>query len=426
MKVKEASKSVGYGYSQIVTELMTALTRPITNSDEFRSYYKQMLSNDETIGTGIEYLTGRVVSKIGAYSHEKEEIKELVDRSIESIRGTMTEVRRGILRDSFAYGYGVGEFTLKNDGGKWILSSIQILDPTSVQFRMDKFEDNSYGVSAVIQQAGMSEIEIPAGKCIIKTYGDSTTPYGRSLLRRCYRWWSFKNALPKLCAVALERYGTPLFHALTDNAKTRQELDEALGNLNSRSHIVTDTKTEIRSIAATGGAMNGGYIAAQEQCDKMMYRAMFLPSLLSGGEDGGSYSLGQVHYELFSATAAALAEDYVDTELEQLWRPIIEWNFGEQENYGSFMVKDETPISEKLAMSSMLLNLAQAGVIFPESDREWIRETLGLPDMEEGAVSPEWQLDSQLSRQGLRQEGEQPVGTLSPEQRESGRGSIRE
>lgn len=400
MKVKEASSSVGYGYSQIITELLTALTRPITNSDEFRSYYKQMLSNDETIGTGIEYLTGRVVSRIGAYSHENEKIKELVERCIESIRGTLTEVRRGILRDSFAYGFGVGEFTLKSEKSQWVLSSIQILDPTSIQFKMDKFEDNSYGVGAVIQQAGMSEIEIPAGKCIIKTYGDNTTPYGRSLLRRCYRWWSFKNAIPKLCAVALERYGTPLFHALTDNKKTQKELDTALGNLNSRSHIVTDTKAEIRSIASTNGAMNGGYIAAQEQCDKMMYRAMFLPSLLGSGENGGSYSLGQVHLELFNATAAALAEDYVDTELEQLWRPIIEWNFGEQENYGSFMITDTMPTSEKLAMSSMLLNLAQAGVIFPESDREWIRESLGLPDVEEGAVSPEWRLEQELSGQG--------------------------
>ena len=155
--------------------------------------------------------------------------------------------------------------------------------------------------------------------------------------------------------------------------------------------------------------MSGGYIAAQEQCDKMMYRAMFLPSLLGSGENGGSYSLGQVHFELFNATAAALAEDYIDTELEQ-WRPIIEWNFGEQEDYGSFMINDETPMNEKLAMSNMLLNLAQAGVIFPDSDREWIRESLGLPEMEEGAVSPEWQLENSLNGQESQQTEEQPAG----------------
>lgn len=395
MNAKEVSQSVGYGYSQIISDLMTALDRPITNSDDFKTNYKQMLSDDETIGTGLEYLTGRVASRIGAYTHEDEKIKELVDRSIESIQGTMTEVRRGILRDSFAYGYGVGEFTLKNEGGRWILSSIQILDPTSIKFRMERREDNSYGVGAVVQDAGFDEIEIPAGKCIIKTYGDNTSPYGKSLLRKCYRWWSFKKAIPKMWAVALERYGTPMLAGKTDNRDDRKKLEMLFSNIYSNPHIVTDTKTEIQTIFTPNGGISGGYLTAMEICDKMMYRAMFLPSLLGSGENGGSYSLGQVHLELFNATAAALAEDYADTELEMLWRPIIEWNYGTQENYGTFLINDAMPTSEKLTLSNMMLNLAGAGVIDPSSDREWIREMLGLPDVEEGAVFPEWQLSGQ-------------------------------
>ena len=394
MRAKEASQSVGYGYSGIISEILTALDRPITNSDAFRSYYKQMLSDDETIGTGLEYLTGRVVSRIGAYSHEDERIKELVDRSIESIRGTMTDVRRNILRDSFAYGYGVGEFTLKNEGGRWVLSSIQILDPSSVEFKMEKFPDNSYGIGAVVQKASFEEVEIPARKCIIKTYGDSSTPYGKSLLRRCYRWWSFKKSIPKLWAVALERYGTPMLTGKTDNREDRKRLEAAFSNLYSSPHLVTDTKTEIQTVFSPNGGLGSNYLTAMELCDKMIYRAMFLPSLLGSGENGGSYSLGQVHFELFNATAAALAADYIDVELEQLWRPIIEWNFGAQANYGDFMITDAMPVSEKAAMSSMYLTLAQAGMLSPESDRDWVRESLGLPDIEEGAVSPEWQLES--------------------------------
>ncbi|MBR1436905.1 MAG: DUF935 family protein [Synergistaceae bacterium] len=395
LKPKEVSQSVGYGYSQILNDILTALDRPILNNDEFRSYYKQMLSNDETIGTGMEYLTGRIVSRIGTYSHEDERIKELVDRSIESIKGTMTDVRRGILRDSFAYGYGVGEFTLKSENGRWILSSVQILDPTSVKFRMEKREDNSYGVGAVIQDAGFEEVEIPAGKCIIKTYGDSTTPYGKSLLRRCYRWWSFKKAIPKLWAVALERFGTPMLHGQTDNREDRKKLDALFSNIYSNPYITTDTKAKIQAIFTPSSAIGTNYQSAVEMCDKMMYRAMFLPSLLGSGENGGSYSLGQVHLELFNATAAALAEDYADTELEMLWRPLIEWNYGVQENYGSFIINDAMPSSEKLTLSNMLLNLAGAGVLEPMSDREWMREMLGLPDAEEGAVYPEWQLAGQ-------------------------------
>lgn len=395
IKAKQAEKAVGYGYSQIVSQLLTALDMPITNSDNFRNYYKQMISNDETIGTGLEYLTGRVVSRIGAYSHEKKEIKEIVERSIENIKGTMTDVRRSILRDSFAYGYGVGEFTVKSENGKWILSSVQILDPTNIKFKMEKFKDNSYGVGAVVQGSGMEEVEIPAGKCIIKSYGDSTTPYGKSLLRRCYRWWSLKNAIPKLWAVGLERFGMPILHGKASDNKTKKELNEALENLYSRSYITTDKESEIHSIFSPSSSISSGYKLAEELCDKMIYKAIFLPSLLGAGEEGGSYSLGQVHFELFNSTAASLAEDYIDTELEQLWRPLIEWNFGEQENYGDFLITDTMSSSEKQVLSQVMLTLAQIGVIDPESDRGWIRELLKLPDIEEGSVFPKWQLEKQ-------------------------------
>jgi len=393
LTAKQAEKSVGYGYSQILSQLLTALDMPVTNSDTFRNYYKQMISNDETIGTGLEYLTGTVISRIGGYTHEKKEIKEIVDRSIENIKGTMTDVRRSIIRDSFAYGYGVGEFTVKSENGKWILSSIQILDPTNIKFKMEKFKDNSYGVGAVIQGSGMEEVEIPAGKCIIKTYGDSSTPYGKSLLRRCYRWWSLKNAIPKLWAIGLERFGMPILHGKASDNKTKKELNEALENLASRSYITTDKESEIHSIFSPSSSISSGYKLAEELCDKMIYKAIFLPSLLGAGEEGGSYSLGQVHFELFNSTAASLAEDYIDTELEQLWRPLIEWNFGEQENYGDFLITDTMSSSEKQVLSQVMLTLAQIGVIDPEGDRAWIRELLKLPDVEEGAVFPRWQLD---------------------------------
>ncbi|MBQ9565331.1 MAG: hypothetical protein IJU98_07060, partial [Synergistaceae bacterium] len=182
-------------------------------------------------------------------------------------------------------------------------------------------------------------------------------------------------------------------------------------NANSRSYIVTDKDSMVEAISAPSGSVSAGYSEAEELCDKMIYRAMFLPSLLGGGENGGSYSLGQVHLELFNATAAALAEDYIDVEIEQLWRPIIEWNFGPQEDYGTFAVNDDIPSDEKKVISEMLLNLANAGVIDPEGDQAWIRETLGLPEMEKGAVTPRWQLEQEREPQDSGLSSDKPDET---------------
>ena len=411
---REASSAVGYGYSSILTQLLSSLDQPIYNSDGYKTSYKQMITEDETIGTGLEYLTGRVVSRIGAYSHEDPKIKDLVDRCIESIRGTMIEIRRAILRDSFAFGFGVGEFTIKSENGLWLLSSVQVYDPTSIQVKMVRFPDNSFGVGSIIQKTNSAggDIEIPAGKCLIKTYGDGTTPYGKSILRRCYRWWSFKKAIPKLWAVALERFGMPLLHGKASTKEVQKGLNEALANANSRSYIVTDKESTVEAISAPNGAVSAGYSEAEELCDKMIYRAMFLPSLLSGGENGGSYSLGKVHLELFNATAAALAEDYIDVEIEQLWRPLIEWNFGPQEDYGTFAINDDIPSEEKKTISEMLLNLTNAGVVDPESDRAWMREILGLPELEEGAVTPQWILEREREAQGSEPFSNEPEQTL--------------
>ena len=404
LSAKEASSSIGYGYSAILSQLLGSLDMPVRNTDEFRYYYKQMLNEDETVGAGLEYLSGRVVSRIGAYTHEDDDIKELVDKCIESVRGTMTEIRKEILRNSFAFGFSVAEFTIKNEDGQWLLSSMPVYDSTTIEFKMAKFPDNSYGVGTVVQKSTSGQdIEIPAGKCLIKTYGGGNTPYGQSLLRRCYRWWAFKRAVPKLWAVALERFGMPLLHATAVDDKSGPALEEALNQIYSKAHVITPVGTTVNAVGTPGGNVSIGYITTEEFCDKMIYRSMFLPSLLGGGENGGSYSLGQVHLELFNATAAALAQEYIDAELEQLWRPIIEWNFGPQEDYGDFQITDDIPTEEKKIISDMLLNLANAGVLDPESDRGWMREMLSLPEPEEGAVFPAWQME-QRNELGVRNE----------------------
>lgn len=394
--INEMTRTIGYGYSALITRLLYNLGRHVENTDEFRGYYGQMMNNDETISSALEYLTGRVILRIGEYTHEDERIKNLVDECTEFIKGTLTEARRAILRNTFAYGYSASEFTLKALGGKWLLSSINTLDPLNTKFKFSKSDDNSLVIDSVIQYSPTGiELSIPAGKCLIHTYGDANNPYGQSLLKRCYKWWSFKNELPKMWAVALERYGMPLIHARTEDSRNTEELANALENISGRSYIVTDNVTEITPISMSAGDMSNAYSTAEEFCNKMMYRAMFLPSLLNSGENGGSYSLGQVHLELFNTTCAALAENYIDAELEQLWRPIIEYNYGAQKSYGNYAVNGAVPMEEKQAISTMLMNLANTGMIDADGDRKWIREMLDLPEPEEEGIYARWQLENQ-------------------------------
>ncbi|MBQ7264454.1 MAG: hypothetical protein IJR14_12155, partial [Synergistaceae bacterium] len=61
--------------------------------------------------------------------------------------------------------------------------------------------------------------------------------------------------------------------------------------------------------------------------------------------------------------------------------------------YGEIQIADEVGTEDKRLMTAMLADLAGIGAIDPETDRAWIRETLGLPDAEEGAAFPQWSLE---------------------------------
>ena len=78
-----------------------------------------------------------------------------------------------------------------------------------------------------------------------------------------------------------------------------------------------------------------------------------IPSLLFDNGDTGSYSLGQEHYKLFDVSLEALLSLLTEALLEQLVRPLIEWNFGTMDYYGEFEIK-ATSLDTQEKLDAML------------------------------------------------------------------------
>ncbi len=397
-------KAFGFGYSEVALQILNSMDQPARNPDVRMFRYREML-DDETIATGMEFLTYTVVSKIGSYSHPDQRIKDLVDESREKIRGTLEESRRAVLENGLAFGFGVSEFSLTAEDGAWFLSSMQAYDPATLEFLFERQEDNSVGIKTVRQKIGGKELDIPAAKCLIFRHGSGTTPYGKSRLRRCWRWHAFKRAIPKFWAVALERFGMP---ALVGKSEDPEQMSKILENAYSKAHFAISPGDSIEALVGNSGnnAMGNGYEQAIEFCNRMLYRGMFLPSLLEGGEGGGSYSLGQIHWRMFVDACLWLARELAEAELEQVWRPIIDWNFGPQEDYGKLDVSDAGTPEEREILSKIFLNGVNAGYLFPdEGDAGWMRELLGLPSEPEGGEPVAWR--SRLSQNSSPDGGEE-------------------
>jgi len=410
----EPARTYGVGWSEVAAQLFYALDLPVRNPEIALALYEEMADEDETVGTGLEYLAYGVVGKMGEYRHEDARIRDVVDRSVEALHGTIQEVRQEMLVRSLVSGFCVSEFTLGMEGPRWVLSSVTPLDPRTCEFLTQPGPDNAARVHEIRQTAGGRRIDIPAAKCMILRHGGPGKMYGRSRLRRCRRWYLLKRAIPRFWAVALERFGMPMLIGKSDDTEA---MDGVLMNAWAKAHFAIGPEDAIETLgqgSGSGGTTGEPYSLAIEACDKRIYRALFLPSLLGGGEQGGSYSLGQTHYALFDRACSWLARSLAEAEIEQIWRPLIEWNFGPQPDYGEIPLVDEASAEEREVMSRIFLNGVNGGYLYPEDgDADWMRERLGLPEMEEGASPTSWRRTPSLRVE--------PAGTQGAGTRPSGR-----
>lgn len=376
-------RQYGVGFSEVASQLILDLNQPIYNNDAMLEKYHEMAELDETVGTGLEFLCFNVVKKMQSFTHEDKRIQALVDLCINNIKGTVEEMRKSVLMSALTYGFGVGEFSLFPVESQWVLSALQVYDARYLSFIMKRQPNNSIDIQYVrqngfFQNMGGHEIDIPADKCWVHRFDAITNPYGKSRLKRCWKWYAFKKVIPKLWAVALERYGMP---ALVGKTSDTDAMMDMLSNLYSNAYAAIPAEDDIQVLEKPNGTGLGeAYERAAAFCNKMIYRSLFLPSLLEAGEKGGSYSLGQVHWDMFDDACLWLAKELAESEIEQLWRPIITWNLGEQRDYGDIaVVNTQSPENQKI-MSEIFANGVNCGMLYPdEGDAEWMREKMHFP-----------------------------------------------
>lgn len=380
---EQMQTTIGVGPSAVASQLTSMGGQAVINSESLLAYYRQMEENDETVGTGLEFLAGAACKQIGTYAHPDPKIQDLVGRCRENVGGILEEYRQNWLMDAMAFGYGTGEYTLAPIEGSWLLSGVWIYDPLTIKFKMGRDPvSNAYKVVEVEQTVSGEKLNIPRDKALVLTHGKTRTPYGRSRLRKAYRWWSMKRNVLDFWSMGLERYSAPTAWGQTSG--NTEGMERALAQIHSMGYIVTGMDDKVSFLERSGqGAQD--CLNAIEYTNKMIYRTMFLPSLMGGGEQGGSYSLGQVHYEMFENAVNWLARIVAENEIEQLWRPIVEWNFGGQETYGTLPLVDNSTPEEKEIMSRVFMNCVNTGFVEPGADVDWLREQMGFPAVDETA-----------------------------------------
>jgi hypothetical protein len=427
--------------------------------------YKRMVDTDETVGAGVDFLTSCLAARIGRYTHPSNEITEFVNKRLDEIVGGFTNVLKELLSATWA-GFSVGETVWANKDVGFVPQKIVIFPPTTVLFETERtgeltpdgimqyqrnynpyIQGNGFGYLTGMAGVGSGflgndagrpdpfakfgdfpfplrtansfnylSIRIPTQKCIhfpFNAQGQFGNPYGKSLLRRIYKYYVMKDAILQMMMIALDRKGTALSVVFCDpNAMLENgEYDETRnGNLqgfrnkagkgiradfaareafknvhNDSTILLPGKKGEIYDVEFMPQTSNvNDFIAAKEMCDKSMTRGLLLPSLIFGSGDGsGSWALGEQHQQTFDKICDSVNASLEHILTQQLIRQIIAYNYPQSawknDGLGSFAKKtlSRDEISKEAEMYEKGVTM---GVIDTQdlNDLNKMRDTFGF------------------------------------------------
>jgi hypothetical protein len=369
--------------------------------------FKRMVDTDDTIGAGCDFLTSCLAARMGRYQHKNPEISSWVNERLNEIEGGWLNTVKELLSASWA-GFSVAEKVWANTSNGFVPKKIVSLPPQTILFETERTGEltndgilqyqrnynpafSSSGSGYLFGFSGISyslqsgsaplrpdmfaklgdlpfplrssnvfnylSIRIPKLKCIHYSFdaqGKFGNPYGRSLLRRVYKYYVLKDATLQMLGIALDRKGTPLTVVYADpnatiidpnqvdsvgsardkrvGVRAQQAARDAFKNVHNDSVIVLPGKKDqyftVDPVIQQSNA--GDFIAALDFYNKGIMRGLLIPSLVfTSGDGSGSFALGQEHAKTFDKILDSLLSGFNQTLIDQLIHEMIAYNFPE-------------------------------------------------------------------------------------------------
>jgi hypothetical protein len=419
--------------------------------------FKRMVDTDDTIGSGVDFLTTCLAARIGQYTHPNKEISDWVNKALDCVDGGWFSSLKELLSASWA-GFAVQEIVWANQELGFIPKKLITMPPSTLLFETERTGELTYdgilqyqrnynpalgasGPSYLFGFAGVNttgpvrpdplaklgdfpfplrtantysylSIRIPKQKCIHYAFdaqGRFGNPYGRSLLRRAYKYYVMKDAFLQMLAVALDRKGTPLTIVYADPNHTVIDQEKAQAGVSARGNANVGLRGDLAAQKAFRNIHNDttiilpgkkgqyydtdfvpqdsntqSFIAALDFCNKSLMRALLLPSLVFGSGDGsGSFALGQEHAKTFDKILDGMNAGLIQTVLNQLIKQMLMYNFPEEvwkkDGYGSFGKRQLSPEEIDKEMSILEKGVSVGAIDMNDlNDLNSIRDKMGL------------------------------------------------
>lgn len=290
------------------------------------------------------------------------------------------------------YGFSVSEKLFKKDSyrswnDKYWLHRLKTVPPHSIDFYTGPL---GY-VERIIQRqaSGLGTVDLPVPKMLRYTKNSRfDNPYGKSECSRCYKAWFMKELALKLWGIYLQRFASPFPVAKVPKGYGKDKTNDLLQILDSiqqsASAVIPDV-ADIEFLTEKGGSSQGRgsqYEAAINKFNSMISRSVLIPDLLGFGQEtkGGSYNLGEKHFQVFVFILNFEREQLQDLINDQVIKELVNINFGRQDVYPKFTFN---PYKDDMLteMLGLFIKATEKGLPITVEDYNYFRQKIGLSEL---------------------------------------------
>lgn len=354
---------------------------------------------DDTIGVGLDILSKNIQKTIGEYNHENEAIQEFIRMNFDISDKTFRRVIKPLVINALTFGFGVAEIIYKIENKNVLLRDVNVLDSTKITFITDDEKITGIRHLSILGQ----KIDIPIEKVQLIQNGEGL--YGQSLIRRIYPMWTFKKQLFKWWAIGSEKFAIP---PVIGSVMDSESFVTAFRNFwsNSVGAVGLDEKVSTLNV---GSELTNNFSAAIDKLNSWMLASMFVPKLFLEAGNVGAYALSKTQMELFQDNIKNMAQNVADELVDGIIAKLIDYNFGEQDNYGKFTIQQEPNIEETKLLADLFAVTCNAGITNPLE--AFIRERLSFPEKSDDITEEEAkEIEALLQKPRSDTNDEQPGG----------------
>lgn len=378
--------------------------------------FVRMLTTHPGAAAAHSISTLHLLQRMGEWRHEDETIHEYIHYNWAQMDGTLNAAFSD-MATAKPLGWSAVERALRTDTGTGplLLESLLLIPPRYHKFegKLGRIEGVRYypseGIDVSIEYDRILHI---VNRREIAALAEAP-PYGVGDCGLAVKAWEAWLLIMAEWIRAGQRQATPLLFGKDDNTGRVPLLDDKgmpLKDVNGQPVMISGADRllrEMQRLNKNGGLVTGGlnsdmkvlnhqtdgafFVEMMKYLDRLIAKAFLVPytAMEEGASGFGNAELAHVQQSNMQLMLDQIAKQMQDEMTEKVIRPLIEWEFGEQLNYGKWeQPQDRESVEERKARIAELqaLTAAFTAGVYSTADLEAInqhRHLAGLPPQDE-------------------------------------------